>query len=151
MEAFDLFKVLFFFYYEGKTLVSSCVGVVLSLAIFSFLAYQFAHSELFRKQSPNVISQIIPTKTARPIEFNSRTPLALGFSYFSFLSERYYDPTVIQITPFLIVLGKEQYVPNHPCNYDDFKEVINETTFEELQINKSICFDNDTTIEKYFI
>ena len=139
----DFFKSPIVLYYNGHLKRTSPVGIVLSLFILAFLAYQFFTSDFFAKTSPYVIQQDEQEALAPPLYFNRRNPLY--FSVFEATTlKKMVDPTLFTIT----VIYYDNYVQVEkevgPCTLEDV--VLDPKTFEALGYNSLYCIKNSTFV-----
>lgn len=115
----DLFQLPVTFYFNGNTKRSSSLGVLFSLAIYSFMLYSLVSSDLFFKISPIVVSQSIDKTHAERIEF--KDGMFFSFGLVDSVSTHYYDPTIFTIVV-RYFFNATNYVSKEirPCKPNDF-------------------------------
>lgn len=140
LSYFDLFKVQFLFYFQGKAKNSTGFGIALSFLIVIFLIYQFAISDFVLNKSPNVVTQSLATSYSKKIEFNEKTPFVIAFGDATTLT-RFIDPTILQLVVLHTINNNSTIIKTHPCQYEDLKDSMNESYFKTLQFEKAFCLD----------
>lgn len=134
----DLFRQPVVLYFNGIPKRSSTLGIMASILIYIFLVYSFFQSDLYKKESPIVVTQDTQSPNAAAMHFDSKL-FALSLS--DTFGNRFLDPKL-----FTIIL-RYFYSPVafearelRPCVLSDVKN--NETFFKEYQFGNSLCLKN---------
>ena len=138
----DLFRQPVMLYFNGIPKRSSTLGIMTSILIYIFLIYSFFKSDLYKKESPIVVTQETQSPNAAAMYFDDNKIFA--FSLSDSVGNRFIDPTIFTImfryfySPVAFELREMR-----PCVLSDVK---NETFFQEYQFGNFLCLKNKSFV-----
>ena len=137
---FDLFRQPMMLYFNGTSKRASSLGILTSISIYVFLVYSFFTSNLYKKESPIVITQNTQSPFAPAMQFDESKTFTFAIS--DSFGNRYMDPTIFTVMfRYFYTTFNFEVRELRPCVLSDVK---NETIFDNYQFNKSYCLKNQS-------
>lgn len=141
LSSLDLFKVHFFFKFNGKAKISSPLGIFFSFIIIIFGFLQFFNSEFFKKSSPAVVIQSLSLPYAQRIDFNKENPLIINIRDPNTVKP-FIDASIFTVVAVFIQNKAIENREMHFCKFEDLP--YNKSYFDHMQFNQSYCLKDNS-------
>ena len=144
----DLFKSPIFLNSKGSSKANSLIGKIVSLIIYIFLLYTFSQSDIFVKQSPDVVYQSKQTQQPQIIRFDEKE-LISAFVADSY-NKKYTDESIFNVKFMYQKSVNTQFeMELHHCTVKDVE--FNESLYSSLGLQGSFCLKNKSfNLEGYW-
>lgn len=149
LDIIDIFPTKITLFRGNSSKISTTIGKVLSILVFSYIIYSFCSSNMIKRKNPNSLQQTLNLLLRSKFSFDED-----NFEYAIGVNDDdgvfFNDSSYFGINAYLYYRNNTDLSYNYtyldlvPCTKDNFKD---SSIFETLKLNGTFCFKKGTKID----